>query len=267
MIIKCLAENTAIDENLINEHGLCLYIEANGKKILFDTGQTDAFAKNAQSMGVNIEDIDLLVLSHGHYDHGGGIKKFIKINKKAPIYVNKCVFEPHYNCNDNKEKYIGLDLELKDSDRFIYADDEYKIDDNMTLYTCNNKTRDYFNDSFGLFLKQDDKFIADDFRHEQYLMISENGKKILISGCSHKGILNIENWFKPDVLVGGFHFMKLDPQNDENAKILKESAQSLNKEKTQYYTCHCTGVEQYEYLKQYFGDNLHYVSTGSVIEI
>ena len=267
MIIKCLTENTKLSENLISEHGLSLYIETNGNKILFDTGQTDAFSENAKAMGIDIADVDMLVLSHGHYDHGGGIKKFVELNKKAPIYVNKCVFEPHYNCNDGMEKYIGLDLDLQKSDRFIFTDDEYNIDENMALYTCNDKSREFYNNAFGLFEKKNGEYIPDDFRHEQYLMINENNKRILISGCSHKGILNIENWFKPDVLVGGFHFMKLSPDNDESAEILRKAAQQLNSQKTDYYTCHCTGVEQYEYLKQFFGNNLHYVSTGSVIEL
>ena len=87
------------------------------------------------------------------------------------------------------------------------------------------------------------------------------GKKVLISGCSHKGVLNITNWFVPDVLIGGFHFSKL-PLDDK----LAEYADYLNKFKTVFYTCHCTGVEQYEFMKKYM-ENLNYISTGDSVEI
>ena len=104
-----------------------------------------------------------------------------------------------------------------------------------------------------------DKLIPDDFRHEQYLLIEENGRRILISGCSHKGIVNIAEWFKPDVLVGGFHFSKL-PLDD----ALKGYAGFLNSFDTEYYTCHCTGIEQYAFMKKYI-DKLSYLSTGESI--
>ncbi|MBQ1452970.1 MAG: MBL fold metallo-hydrolase, partial [Ruminococcus sp.] len=94
-----------------------------------------------------------------------------------------------------------------------------------------------------------------------YLMIEENGKRILISGCSHKGIVNIAEWFKPDVLVGGFHFNKLPLDGN-----LKGYAERLDSQDTAFYTCHCTGVEQYAFMKRYM-KNLHYISTGDIIEL
>ena len=84
---------------------------------------------------------------------------------------------------------------------------------------------------------------------------------MLISGCSHKGIMNIVDWFKPDVLVGGFHFNKLQP-----GARLKALAQTLASYDTDYYTCHCTGVEQYEYMKR-FMPRLSYLSAGGRIEV
>ena len=73
---------------------------------------------------------------------------------------------------------------------------------------------------------QDNQFIPDDFRHEQYLTIYENGRKVLLSGCSHKGILNLMEWLKPDICIGGFHFMKLETSGADE-KILQEAAQEL----------------------------------------
>lgn len=263
MKIYCLLENTAADENIKAEHGLSLYIEIQGKTILFDMGQTDLFSDNAEKMGIDLSEVDFAVLSHGHYDHSGGLKKFLEINKKAPVYMSRYAFEPHYN---GTEKYIGVDKTLSNSDRIIFTDDIYRINDNMTLYSCNDRDKKYPVNPFGLMIKKDGKFADDDFRHEQYFEITENGKKIIISGCSHKGILNIADWFSPDYLIGGFHFTKFEPQGD-GADELEKASKELSKHSTVYYTCHCTGTAQYEFMKKFMGERLNYLSAGAKITI
>jgi len=256
--IVTLVENTSINENLKFEHGLSLYIETEKHRILFDVGQTELFAENAKKLGVDLEGVDIAIVSHGHYDHGGGLKKFLEINSKAPIYISKYAFEPHYN---GTEKYIGLDRVLMKSERIVYTDKTTRIADGLTLYSCNDKKKTYELGSFGLSKKIGADFLPDDFLHEQYLCVEENGKKVLISGCSHKGILNIVEWFEPDVLVGGFHFSKL-PLDD----TLVNYAKTLNQYDTDYYTCHCTGEEQYCFMKKHM-DTLSYLSTGEILEL
>ena len=88
MKIWTLMENSACQGDLAAEHGLSLYVETNGKKILFDAGQSAAFADNAEKLGVDLAQVDLVVLSHGHYDHSGGLRRFLEINDHAEIYVN-----------------------------------------------------------------------------------------------------------------------------------------------------------------------------------
>ena len=257
MKITALAENTSCSEQIGLEHGLSLYIETAGHRILFDMGQTELFARNAELLGVDLADVDIAVLSHGHYDHGGGMKRFLELNGKAPVYISRRAFEPHYN----KEKYIGLDTSLAECERLVFTDDEYRIDEGLTLYSCNDRVKPYGFDSAGLSMLKDGEKIPDDFRHEQYLLIEEDSKRVLISGCSHKGILNIVSWFKPDVLVGGFHFMKL-PIGGELARY----AQELDRIPTEYYTCHCTGKEQFDAMQQHM-TRLHYLSAGESITI
>ena len=109
-------------------------------------------------------------------------------------------------------------------------------------------------------MEQDGALVPDDFRHEHYLLLEENGKRVLISGCSHRGIINIMEWFKPDVLIGGFHFNKLPLDG-----ALRSYAETLASYDTDYYTCHCTGVEQFEYMKR-FMPRLNYLSTGGRVE-
>ena len=255
MKITALTENTAAC-GLPVEHGLSLFIEQDGRALLFDMGQTDLFAQNAARLGVDLAAVDIAVLSHGHYDHGGGLRRFLELNQKAPVYISRHAFEPHFN----GERYIGLDVSLRDSDRLIFTDGVTKIADGITLYSCSDREKVLDLGSFGLNMKQDGKLVPDDFRHEHYLLLEENGMRVLISGCSHRGIINIMEWFKPDVLIGGFHFNKLPLDG-----ALRSYAETLASYDTDYYTCHCTGVEQFEYMKR-FMPRLNYLSTGGRVE-
>ena len=258
MRIISLVENTSVNDAIKAEHGLSLYIESKNYKILFDMGQTDLFLKNAKKLGVDLSQVDIAILSHGHYDHGGGLEEFLKINKKAYVYVSQYAFDTYYN---GKEKYIGLNPSLKDNKRLIFTNGKVEVDEGITLYHCNDSVKRYDLGSFGLNVKRNQEYFPDDFRHEQYMLIEENGKQILFSGCSHKGILNIAEWFQPDVLIGGFHFSKL-PLDD----TLKDYAQYLEGFKTEYYTCHCTGVEQFSFMKQ-FMSRLFYLSAGQILQL
>lgn len=256
MKITSLVENTTSDKRVRAEHGLSLYIETEKHKILFDMGQSELFYENAKALGIELSEIDIAILSHGHYDHGGGLKKFLEINSKAPVYLSRHAFGKYYN---GTEKYIGLDVSLKDNERLIFTDDEFRIDDDLFLFSCNERKRNHNLGSFGLTEFRNGAYIPDKFLHEQYLLIKEDEKNVIISGCSHKGILDITDWFCPDVLVGGFHFSKLPADN-----TLMQYAEYLDRFNTVFYTCHCTGTEQYEFMKKYM-DRLHYLPCGRTI--
>ena len=264
MIIHVLTENTTCSPDLIAEHGLSLYIEANGRRILFDAGQSGAFADNAEKMGVDLASVDLAVLSHGHYDHGGGLARFLELSGHAPVYVSRHAFGGHYNASG---KYIGLAPELEGNPRLIAAQGVMEIGDGLTLHACEGMQMHTPLDSAGLTRCEQGVHLPEDFRHEQYLLIREGEKTVLISGCSHRGILNIAAAFKPDVLVGGFHFMKLDPESEEDAQRLEHAAQALLRHKTLYYTGHCTGEAPYAFLKARMGERLMPLTTGLQIVI
>ena len=261
--ITALVENTvpeglAEQLGLGKEHGLSLYIEACGHKILFDMGQSGLFARNAAALGGDLAAVDLAVLSHGHYDHGGGLARFLELNSTAPVYLNEHAFEPHYH---GAERYIGLDPALAANPRLHLTGEEAVLAPGLTLAACNRWPRRYDLGSFGLTVQEGGAFQPEDFRHEHYLLIEEAGRRVLISGCSPKGILNIVDWFRPDVLVGGFHFSGL-PLDE----ALAGYARQLDSSGAVFYTCHCTGRPQYEFMARQMS-RLHYLSTGQTIEL
>ena len=258
MKIYTLIENTSCVDGFAYEHGLSLYIETEKMRILFDSGQSGAFADNAVKLGIDLGKVDVMILSHGHYDHSGGIGRFLELNNTAPVYISSTAFGMHYNAED---RYIGVDEELKNSSRFVFVDDYEEIGKGITLYGADKINAVTPIDSAGLKIKAPSGMIPDTFRHEQYLMIEENNHKVLISGCSHNGILNIMETMKPDVLVGGFHFMK------KSVEEVKAPADKLMEYDTKYFTCHCTGIEQFDCMKQIMGDRLSYLSAGNMIEI
>lgn len=264
MKISVLIENTTSRNDLVAEHGLSLLIETNGKTILFDTGQTGAFADNAKKMGIDLNAVDLAILSHGHYDHGGGLTRFLTLNDHAPVYLHKDAFTPHYNAAG---KNIGINPCLATSDRLVTVGDEYPLGQGLSLHTCNTRTTTEPIDSSGLQMASQKRLVPDDFRHEQYLLVRNNGRTTLFSGCSHKGILHIVRWFRPDFLIGGFHFKHLDPKNPISRNRLAKAADLLLTFPTRYYTGHCTGIEPYKFLKKKMGNRLAYLSTGQSLTI
>lgn len=257
MRITTLVENTSGSEKIKPEHGLSLYIETQRHKILFDMGQTDAFARNARMLGIDLSGVDFAVVSHGHYDHGGGLETFLRINSKAPVYIHRAAFGDHYN---GTQKYIGLDRSLQSHCRLILTEGNTRIAPGIELFDCNRQNWRF--DSCGLNRMDAGMYAPDDFRHEQYLQITEGEKRVLISGCSHKGILNIAGFFRPHLLVGGFHLNKL-----EDTQALRHIAHRLMETDARYATGHCTGNGQFAVMKALMGESLQSISAGTVIEI
>ena len=258
MKVIVLSENTTNDPRLGAEHGLSLYIEACGKKILFDTGQGDLFAENAKTLGVDLAAVDFAVISHGHYDHGGGIRRFLQENRTAPVWLNPHAFEPHFNAAG---KDISLDPALLDDPCIRFAEEGTSPAPGVTLYSRADRPWLFPLQTDGLQQGSPEHLLPEDFRHEQYMLVEEDGRRVLFSGCSHRGILNIAAWFRPDVLIGGFHFFRL-PLDD----TLASYAARLDRTGIRFLTCHCTGVEQYEFLKPRMS-RLEYLAAGDEVEI
>ena len=126
-----LVENTCGNSKCIAEHGLSIYIEVNNHKLLLDAGQSDAVVKNASALDIDLTKVDTVVLSHGHYDHSGGILPFSKINKNAHIIMQSTASEPHYN----GERYIGIDKAILDLPHVELINGEQWLDKNLFLFS------------------------------------------------------------------------------------------------------------------------------------
>lgn len=257
MKITVLMENTAAREGLQTEHGLSLYIETGAHRILFDAGQSGGFVDNGEKLDVDLAGVDVALLSHGHYDHGGGFRRFLEINPTAKFYVNHLAFRPHFNATG---KPIGLEPSLRETGRVSFVSEALEIGPGLILYpgseTCPPES------SAGLRVLVEGSLRPDDFCHEQYLLVEEAGKRILFSGCSHRGVVNILERFCPDVFVGGFHTKEITCP-----ETLASLARELERIPTVYYTCHCTGREQYDVMKGILGDRLDYLATGASLRI
>lgn len=240
MKITCLVNNFSKNRNLIDEHGLSFYIEKDNKKILFDTGLEKALFHNAKALNIDLTDIDYVVLSHSHNDHTGGLSEFLKINSKAKVIAHKEVFLEKFSKRTGEMKFIGLSKEGLDLKRFEFIEDNYKLNQNIFLY---GNLGDYEEArETNHFIKIDNEYLPDMSKDEIYLVIKENGYDIIITGCSHRGIINIITEMQESSLLwerfflfGGLHFRS---KNWKELLELNQELQDLGIKRA--FVNHCT---------------------------
>lgn len=272
MKIYSLVENTST-KGFPVEHGLSLYIQIeNGENILFDMGQSDLFVRNAERLGLDLNDIATAVISHGHYDHGGGLSAFLIHNDHAFVYLHREAFLPHYSLHEDGLHYIGLDTDLPSSSRFILCENTTPMDPHTLLFAdiqgsflVPNGNRRLFGPS---------KSLPDNFAHEQNLLLEEDEKLVLFAGCAHRGIVNIIRQAQkltgrtPTHVFAGMHLIKNGLTPSEETFFIRSLAQELLSFKdTLFYTMHCTGIEQYQVLQALLQERIHYLACGDWVEI
>jgi len=258
MKIIVLTENCA-GPGFLAEHGLCYLIEHEGEKILFDSGHTDVFIKNANKLGIDIQkEVDTVVLSHGHWDHGDGLQY---IDNKTLI-THPEVFIKRFRKKDNSN--IGLKLNksaIEQKFKLILKEEPYYISDKIIFLGQIPKLNDFeaktthFSDELG----QPD-FVNDD----SAVAVIKNNELIVITGCSHSGICNIIEYAikvtditNVRAVIGGFHLKHNNLQTKDTINFLKEKG--VNK----IYPSHCTELPALVAFNENF--NIEQLKTGRVL--
>ncbi len=260
MKLTILTDNCA-GGKFLAEHGLSYLLESNGAKVLLDTGHSDVFIKNAQLLGIDIiKDINTVVLSHGHWDHGNGLQ-FLK-NKK--LITHPLSFIERFRKTDHSS--IGLAMTQEEvSKRFelTLSEKPFNITDNIVFLGEIPRITD-FESQTTTFIDNDDKpdFVPDD----SALVVIENEQLNIISGCSHSGICNIIQYAidvtgieSVNAVIGGFHLKHNNKQTKDTIKFLKQHSI------TKVYPSHCTELEALMAFKADF--NISQVKTGTTITL
>jgi 7,8-dihydropterin-6-yl-methyl-4-(beta-D-ribofuranosyl)aminobenzene 5'-phosphate synthase len=281
MRISILCDNETESAAYLTEHGYSCWIETVNKKgepvnILFDTGQTDLFLTNAARMNINVKAAHYVLISHGHYDHGGGIKPLLKEAPHSQIYLAKEAFLPHVK-GDEGEKYyycqknIGLSPTLNEKypSTFKFINEETDLDENITILPAAPLVYPTPPNEALCEIVKGGILKKDNFEHEIYLAIQEEDELYLFTGCAHRGIANIAAMVKERyphmksyTLIGGFHIRK-DPSN-EQINLLHDIT-GKESDLWRFISGHCSGKDKVEQLKNEVESPVTYGYTGKVI--
>lgn len=274
--ITTLIENQCDDNGkLLFEHGLSLYIETDGKKILFDTGQSGDFLKNAKVMGKDLNTLDYCILSHGHYDHTGGLECFVSEAIKLPKFiVGEEFFNPKYKTIGIKEyKFNGNSfsesfLENHMTDIIRVKEDMVSLTEHIFVFHHFRKHNDFEQRNPKFFIRTGEEYIPDDFTDEVVLGIHTKKGLVVVVGCSHVGIVNILKTIAERTkmhiyaVVGGTHLVEAD-----EVRIRKtiEIFQEMKIQKVA--VSHCTGEKGIHKIQERMKEQFILNNTGHIIQI
>lgn len=275
MRIINLVENELGSSGCEAAHGLSFYVETENHKLLFDSSPSEVVIRNAKMLGVDLTAVDTVILSHGHYDHSGGILPFVEMNPQAKIYMQHNAGGEYYafDGEDKGFRYIGIDKKILSLPQVQLLKGDTKIDDELQVFTVDQRAYPLPSTNKRLRELCNGQYIQDEFHHEQNLLLTTGGKKILFCGCAHNGILNVMETLErkfgpaslPDLVIGGFHLMKRTEFSESDTAEVKEIANRLKNYKTHFATCHCTGLPVFNQMKEIMGEQLSYVYSGDTL--
>ncbi|MDY5730819.1 MAG: MBL fold metallo-hydrolase [Eubacteriales bacterium] len=268
MKVHILTDNQCKLPHLKQENGVSILVETKKHTILIDAGQSDVFMQNAEAMGLDLQKVDVCCLSHGHYDHCNGILHFLNVNKHAKVYASSDIFGKYYNINN---EYVGVSPELKKhKDRFVFVDADYFIDESIYFFTGNDRQTVNSIREIGYTAKSNGLMEPDDFHHELYVVIGDGKKKIVVSGCTHKGINNVLYWARHEnisAFIGGIRFGNLSFEVPKQAAQLQQAVADLKRYNVKYFAMHCRADSIYRHLEQELTDKFYRVTVGESFEI
>ena len=215
--------------------------------------------------------------STGRFDHSGGLATFLQVTdglpSPAPVYASRHAVEEHEAKTPAGMKDIGADPALAASPRIVRVERELRIDDELTLFSQVEPTELAPRSNASLMERVGDGYTPDRFVHEQSLLVSEGDKRVLVSGCSHCGIVNIMRRAEElaggplDAVVAGFHLMDPGSGSVEDPQVTRQIARFMALRPTRYFTFHCTGLEAFSLLRDELGERVRYLNAGSSVEV
>jgi 7,8-dihydropterin-6-yl-methyl-4-(beta-D-ribofuranosyl)aminobenzene 5'-phosphate synthase len=262
--ITILADNHAGDDpaggRLASEHGLALWIETGGRRILLDTGQGEALEQNVPALGVDLGATDILVLSHGHYDHTGGLAYVLREARRAQVYCHPGVRRSRYSVRDGQAKPIGIRrgplsaLDELPQERVHWVEGPLMLSAEVGITGPIPRSTSY-EDTGGPFYLDPEGCLPDLIEDDLALWISTDKGLVVCLGCAHSGVVNTLDHIRAltggapiRAVIGGFHLMNASPE-----RVEKTAAALRALEIPLVVPCHCTGDDAFGALAQSLG--------------
>lgn len=282
MQVSVLVENHSLEghKDLSPEFGLSLHIDTGNQRILFDTGTTGVFVDNAATMGIDIGAVDFAVLSHHHFDHGGGLARFLEVNDHARVYLRACRDHDHtFKAFGFLKRSIGIDTELveRHAERFVMIDQSTEIVPGIFLLTNLDGAHPRPKGNDYLWVQRDNQLIRDPFEHELEMVILSEDGLIIFTGCSHSGVLNMVDaaiaHFPGEpakAVFGGFHLIGnplLKSMAGTRTEVETIGREMLKRSIGTVFSGHCTGEKAFAVLKSVMGETLQSFRTGTMADV
>lgn len=275
MKIYILTDNRTKKRGILAEHGLSVFIKHKNINILFDTGQSDIYCRNAIQMGMDLSKADYIVLSHGHYDHCGGLIHFPQTDKTPTIFAHKDAFQKRYviNPNGRSHREIGIPWSLQDSsfisNNLTLTQKAVTIVPDIFLFGEIPSTTLFEGVPEGFFTGEEPNRLADMMADEQMLIFDTDKGLCVFLGCSHPGVVNCLNYAlkqfpgkKIDTLVAGMH---LDSVSPLRLQMTIQHIIDLGIRKV--VPLHCTGIYAITEMMRFLRDKCLPLCAGDTFEI
>lgn len=259
MKIVVLSDNRSSHDAYTTEHGLSVYIEKDGYKLLFDTGASDLFIRNAERLQIDLSQVDYLFISHAHADHIGGLMDFLQVNQQAKIVLSKHAFNRKLYSRRVAFREIGNQFDIQSyADRFLWVEDVLHLHEDIVISAITTTQYPFPKGNRTLFMETAEGVVQDDFSHEIVIAVGK-ADLFVYTGCAHHGLLNMletvkQHSSKPIATVlGGFHLLdSTETQVYESKSDLDFIIDKIKSDYafTQFYTGHCTGNQALSYLRK-----------------